>query len=94
MKNVPTRVLIFIGACFITVVAAFVILTVSGSDSAEFSRWLNSIANLAGLLLGGGAMAFAGQAAQQTNGGLDKRIEDGARRALDEQRGEDIGKRL
>lgn len=84
-----------ITVAFVAVVTAFVVLTMNGADPTEFSRWLNSVANLAGLLLGGGAVAFSAKAAQQTNGGLDERIKDGAKEAvieaLNEQRRADGG---
>lgn len=93
MRNLPAAAWACITVAFVAVIAAFVILTVTGSDPTEFSRWLNSVANLAGILLGGGAVAFSAKAAQQTNGGLDKRIVDGAKvavkQALAEQRAVD-----
>lgn len=84
MRNLPAAAWACITVAFVAVVAAFVILSVNGSDPAEFSRWLNSVANIGGLLLGGGAVAFSAKAAQQTNGGLDERIKAGAKTAAKE----------
>lgn len=84
MRNLPAAAWACITVAFVTTVVAFVVLSVNGADPAEFSRWLNSVANLGGLLLGGGAVAFSAKAAQQTNGGLDARIKDGAKIAAKE----------
>jgi ABC-type branched-subunit amino acid transport system permease subunit len=94
VKNIPGIAWACITVAFVAVVGAFVVLTITGSDPTEFSRWLNSVANLAGILLGGGAVAFSAKAAQQTNGGLDERIKDAAKvattEALNEQRRKDV----
>jgi hypothetical protein len=89
VRNVPTAAWACLTVAFVTVVAAFVYLSAQGADTAEFRSFLNTTLNFAGLLLSGGAVAFAGKAAQQTNGGLDARIEAGVQRALEAQRAAD-----
>jgi hypothetical protein len=84
MKNVPTPVWICLTVAFVSVIGAFAYLTASGSNTTDFRSFLNTVLNFAGLLLSGGAVAYAGKAAQQTNGGLDARIKDAAKAALDE----------
>jgi hypothetical protein len=97
LKNVPTAAWWFLTVAFVAVVAAFVVLGVTGTDAAEFRGFLNVVSNLAGLLLGGGAVVYSGaaaknsqQAAEQTNGALDERIEAGVRAALEAQRAADV----
>lgn len=90
MSKIPTPVWVCLTAAFIAVVGAFVILSNSGSDPTEFRSFLNTVMNLAGLLLTGGTLAFAGQAAKQTNGGLDSRIRDAVAAELSSQRTQDV----
>lgn len=97
MKNVPTAAWITIGVAFVSTVAAFVVLSVTDSDAAEFRGFLNVVANIGGLLLGGGAVAYSGAAArnsqvtaEQTNGQLDERIAAAVAAALDTQRAADV----
>lgn len=75
---------------FVAVVGAFMFLSATGADSTEFWAFLNRLWNLLSVVLAGGSLAYAGQAAKQTNGGLDARIEEAARKALDKQRATDI----
>lgn len=90
MRNVPAIAWACITVAFVAVVVAFVALSISGSDPAEFRSFLNTVLNFAGLLLSGGAVAFAGKAAQQTNGSLDARIQLAIKDALDQQRAVDV----
>jgi hypothetical protein len=89
LSKIPTPVWVCLTAAFLGTVGAFAFLSYTGSDAAEFRGFLNIVMNLANLLVTGGALAYAGQAAQQTNGGLDKRVQAAARAALVEQRVED-----
>jgi hypothetical protein len=91
LSRIPTAAWVCIAVCFVSVVAAFAWLSVVGADGAEFRSFLNTVVNLATLALAGGGIAFAGQAAQQTNGGLDQRISEAVTHALDQQRSEDTG---
>lgn len=90
LKNAPNWV---IAACvtvgFISVVAAFVILAVTGGDSTELAKFLGMVFSAAGAVFGGGAFLAAGAAAksagkaeEQTNGVLDTRIELAISKAL------------
>lgn len=90
-SKIPTVAWLCITAAFLGTVAAFAWLSSIGADGSEFRSFLNTVMNLGGLLLGGGAVAYAGQAAAQTNGDLDKRIKDAVTAALDRQREEDTG---
>jgi len=90
LKKIPVAAWVCITVAFVTVVVAFVVLSANGSDSTEFRSFLNTVMNLAGLLLTGGAVAFAGQAAKQTNGGLDERIRAGVAAELASQRQKDV----
>lgn len=89
MRNVPNALFYTVGACFIAIIAAFVVLAWNGSSTADLRAFLNTILNIASVLLGGGSLVFAGAAAksagraeQQTNGALDDRIAEGVSRAL------------
>jgi hypothetical protein len=96
MKNVPTAAWVCITVAFLAVTTAFVVLAAIGADATEFRGFLNVVANLGMLVLGGGSVVYAGaaakssqQAAQQTNGGLEARIKSAALAALAEQRAAD-----
>lgn len=90
MKNTPGWVVAVCGTVvFVTIVGAFVFLAATGADATDFRTFLNTVLNAASVLLGGGAFIAAGAAAKSaasaeknTNGVLDKRIEEGAQRAL------------
>ena len=96
MKNVPTAAWVCLTVAFLAVTTAFVVLAAIGADAAEFRGFLNVVANLGMLLLGGGSVVYAGaaarnsqQAAEQTNGQLDARIRANVTEALNTQRADD-----
>lgn len=84
MKNIPTGAWVCIAVSIFCVLGGFVYLAAKGSDVTEFRSFINTLLNFVGPLISGGALVYASQAAKQTNGGLDKRIKDGARAAIDE----------
>lgn len=97
LKNVPTAAWVCLTLAFLGVLAALVVLSVTGTPADELWTLLNRVANFGGLLLGGGSVVYAGaaarnsqQAAEQTNGALDERIEAGVQRALTAQRAADV----
>ena len=90
-KTVPNFVWGCITVVFLGVLTAFVVLSVNGSDASELSRFLNSLMNLGGLILGSigaaggaGALVYAKKAADQTNGPLHKSIGEAVKAALKE----------
>lgn len=75
LKTVPNVVWICVTVVFLGILTSFVVLSVNGADATEFSRFLNSVMNLGGLILGGigavggtAAAVNAKQAADQTKG--------------------------
>lgn len=92
MKNAPNPVIIVCATvAFVTVIGAFVIFGITGSDATEFRSFLNVLMNAATLILSGGSMLVAGSAArsaskaeEQTNGQLDTRIKSAVKLALSE----------
>lgn len=91
VKNAPNALVFAVTAVFVTIVAAFVVLAVTGSSSEEFRSFLNTVLSLATVILSGGAAVAAGSAAKssantetQTNGVMDQRIADGVKKALAE----------
>jgi hypothetical protein len=90
MQKLPTAAWVCITVAFLGVLAVFAVLSVSGSDGTEFRSFLNTVVNLATLLLSGGALAYAGAAQKQTNGALDDRVQDAVKAALTEQRAADV----
>lgn len=73
----------------IVIVASIVTLSIFNKSTDDLFRVLNTIWNLAGILLSSGAFIYAGSAArqthqvvQQTNGDLDTRIEDAVRKVV------------
>jgi len=98
LKKAPTTVtvtvIIVCGLLVATLVAAFVVLTISGADTAEFRQWVSTLGQLLVFpLLGTTAVASvaaarsSSKAEDQTNGQLETRdhtIRD-LRRQLDVQ---------
>lgn len=90
LKNAPNWVIAVCATVgFIAVVAAFVILAVTGGDSTELVKFLGMVFSGAGAVFGGGAFIAAGAAAksagkaeEQTNGVLDQRIQNAINQAL------------
>lgn len=92
LKNVPNAVWWLIGVVFVSVVGAFTYLASIGADATEIRTFINTLANLGSLLLGGGGLAFGAaaainskKAADQTNG---KRT-DTVRQAIREEMGKE-----
>lgn len=84
LKKAPTAVavamIIMCGVIALGVLAAFVILTLSGEDTSDFRMWINTVGQivvfpLLGITVVGTAAAAksAGQAADQTNGHLTEK---------------------
>jgi hypothetical protein len=91
MRNAPNSLIYAVTAVFITIIAAFVVLAITGSSSADFRSFLNTVLNIGSVVLSGGAVIAAGAAAKsagnvetQTNGSMDQRITDGANAAIAE----------
>lgn len=84
VNKLPTGAWVCITAVILGLFATIAALSITGTDTTEFYRLLNVAANFASVILSGGAFAYAGKASQQTNGGLDIRIQEGAKRALEE----------
>lgn len=89
LKAVPQVVWVCLTIAFLGTIGAFVVLAITGSDGTEFRSFLNTVVNLAGLLLGGSSAVYAGVAAKnsqttkdQTNGALDARIAKAVAREL------------
>ncbi len=88
MKNVPLGAWIFASVALVAVVSGFVVLAVTGSDTAEL-RWvvltiLNAGAGLAsvgGIVYSGAAARSAQTAVEQTNGKHDTELQEIADRA-------------
>lgn len=91
LSRIPAAAWVCITVAFVAVIGAFTYLSAVGADGTEFRSFLNTVVNLVTLLVSGGAVAFAGQAAKQTNGDLDARIANSVTAALDRQRREDTG---
>jgi hypothetical protein len=68
VKNAPTWVVVVCLTVFaLGTTAAFVVLSVTGSSADDFSRFLNTGLNLAGILLGSGAWLSASSANDATH---------------------------
>jgi uncharacterized protein YfeS len=90
-SKIPTPVYACLTLAFLGVLAVFAYLSAIGADGTEFRSFLNTIVNLVTLVVSGSAAVYAGKAQSQTNGQLDKRIEEGAMKALNRQRTDDGG---
>lgn len=89
MKNAPNSLIWAVTLCFLGVLAAFVFLSASGSDSTDLRTFLNTALNIAAALFSGSALVVAGAAARsagraddQTNGALTNRMENAAHRGM------------
>lgn len=89
VKNAPNALIWAVTVVFVAVLASFVILSVTGSNSDDLRSIINTIMNVAAVVLTGGGAVLAGSAArsaknteEQTNGSLDKRIADGVAAGL------------
>jgi len=80
-KVVVTICITIFGIAFL---AALALLTYAGKDTTDLIGMLSAILGAGGLLTGGGAVIFAKKAAENTNGSLDIRIENGVHKVLDE----------
>lgn len=81
LKTVPAVVWVCLTLAFLGVVAAFVILAITGSDATNVKSVLNQVANFAVLIVSASGAVYSGVAAknsqdtkEQTNGQLDARI--------------------
>lgn len=97
-RNLPVVAYVCITVVVLAFVASITYLTAAGADTTEVRQTFNTLANFGGLLFGGvaavgGTVAArnAQQAAHQTNGGLDARIEAGVQRALNARTGGSLG---
>jgi sulfite exporter TauE/SafE len=97
LSKVPPIVWVCLTVAFLGVLSAYVYLDVSGTEGAEFRGFMNIVMNAFNLLVTAVVAALAGQAAHsakqaanQTNGDLDRRLEAAADRALQRQRAADV----
>lgn len=88
MKNAPNSVIYSVAAVFVAIIAAFVVLAVTGSSSEDFRAFLNTVLNIGSVILSGGAVVAAGAAAkssatavEQTNGLAEAERHDIAQKA-------------
>ena len=91
LRNAPNSLIYAVTVVFVAIIAAFVVLAATGSDSTELRSFINTILNVAAVALSGGGVVVAGAAARsadravkQTNGLSDDERQDIARRAAAE----------
>lgn len=91
LKEVPSFVWACITFLLVSIIAAFVVLAITGSSSDDLRSFLNTILNIAGVLLGSGGLAFGASAAvnskrasEQTNGNLKPVVKAAAKEAIQE----------
>lgn len=96
LKNVPTGAWVFASIALVGIFAAYVVAPLTGANGADLRSLINQILNVGTLLAVGGGAVYSGaaarnseKAAEQTNGTLDARIQEGVRAALDAQRAAD-----
>lgn len=88
MKNVPAGAWVFASVAFLGVLASFVTMGITGTDTAEL-RWViltiinatSGLATVGTALYGGAAARNAKTAAEQTNGKHDAELQEVADRA-------------
>lgn len=84
MSKIPPIAWVCLTIVFLGMLGSIVYLSAADVDTAEFYRFLNVASNLFTLVASSTAVGLAGRAVVQTNGGLDKRIKEGAAAALTE----------
>lgn len=67
MKNAPSTLIGAVTLCFVAVVAAFVYLSASGSDTSDLRTFINTVLNIVSAVFSGGALVVAGAAAKASN---------------------------
>ena len=79
--SLTTPVVVSLAVAFVAVVAGFVVITVTGQSTTDFSAFVGRMLNAVSALGSIGAFTFAadaarksGRAVQQTNGSLDARM--------------------
>jgi hypothetical protein len=89
VKNAPNALIYAVAVCFVAIIAAFTVLAATGADTTDLRAFLNLVLNIASGVFSGGAVVIAGaaakssaDAAKQTNGELDQKIEHSVRRAI------------
>ena len=90
MNKAPNGVItVCLTVVAITVILSFAALAWKSGDMSELRSLVNTIVNIATLALTGGALVVGGaaarsadQAARQTNGALDARIEEAVAKAI------------
>lgn len=95
LKKTPNGVLLVCGTVVVlAVIASLTFLAWGGKDAAEIRSLINTVMNLASLILGGGAFVYSGmaakrsdEAAENTNGKMDQKIEAAVTRALTKSNG-------
>lgn len=100
MKNAPNWVIVVCSTVvFITVVAAFTLMAVLKVDSGEFRSFLNTVLNVATVVLSGGAFLAAGSSAksaakaeEQTNGQMKSTIHAAVQDAMNGKEDNDNGR--
>lgn len=91
MRKAPNALIYTVGACFCTVIIGIVVLIALGKDVeaifqvvARTGSILSALFSGSALITSGAAYVSANRTEQQTNGVLDKRIENAVRRAMGE----------
>lgn len=89
VRKAPNALIWAVSLCFVAILAAFVVLAVTGSNTTDLRSFINTVSNVVGVLLGGSGLVVAGAAAksaskaeEQTNGDLDKRMQEAVRKEL------------
>lgn len=63
-------------------IGGLVVLLALGRDASTLTQIVNTVLNSSGLIAGLGAVFYSQKAAKQTNGSLDKRIQDNVHAVL------------
>ena len=78
LKNVPTGGWVFMTVAFLAVIAAYVVMPLTGADGSDLRSLINQLINLGTLVAAGGSVVYSSAAAknaqdakEQTNGLLD-----------------------
>lgn len=89
VKNAPNSLIWAVTVAFLGVLAAFVVLAVTGSDAEQLWVFIGRLLNALGAIFGAGGLVIAGAAAKsaanaerQTNGEMPVKIAEGVRQAL------------
>lgn len=74
LKNVPTGAWVTMCVAIVSVVAAYVVMPLTGADGTELRSLINQLINLGTLIAAGGSVIYSGAAAKNAQDAKDQTV--------------------